>query len=161
MSRPGEDDKEAIDRAFAEMMAGYHLTSDRPDPMPERAVRTDPGTETSSLPGPLDTGWADAHPLFSYTPPPSIEQDTEVDEDELEPFVPPEPEPLPRPAWPVLVAWLALGYSLLMLLTVALGFRPPSWVSGLALVAFVGSLAVLFSRLPRHRPPDAGNGAVL
>ena len=31
MVRPSEDDKEAIDRAFAEMVAGYHLTADRPE----------------------------------------------------------------------------------------------------------------------------------
>ena len=30
MVRPSEDDKEAIDRAFAEMVAGYHLTAERP-----------------------------------------------------------------------------------------------------------------------------------
>lgn len=161
MARPGEDDNEAVDRVFAEMMAGYHLTSDRPDPLPERTLRTDAGPETTALPGPLDTSWADAHPLFSYTPPPSAEQDAELDEDELEPFVPEELEPLPRPAWPVLVAWLALGYSMLILLVVAIGFSPPTWVGGLALVGFVGSLAMLFSRLPRHRSPEDGDGAVL
>ena len=38
MVRPSEDDREAIDRAFAEMVAGYHLTADRPDPDPAAAA---------------------------------------------------------------------------------------------------------------------------
>ena len=34
MSRTDDDDRAAVDRAFAEMVAGYHLTADRPDPLP-------------------------------------------------------------------------------------------------------------------------------
>ena len=32
MVLPSEDDRDAIDRAFAELVAGYHLTADPPDP---------------------------------------------------------------------------------------------------------------------------------
>ena len=45
MTRPDEDDRAAIDRAFAEMMAGYHLTAERPldvtteDAAPARVMR--------------------------------------------------------------------------------------------------------------------------
>ena len=31
MVLPSEDDRDAIDRAFAELVAGYHLTADPPD----------------------------------------------------------------------------------------------------------------------------------
>jgi hypothetical protein len=178
MPRPGEDDREAVDRAFADLVAGYHLTSDRPDPLAKDTNNTDlnnkelpagsapdPGTtETSTGPAATtiespapDTGWADVHPLFSYTPPP----DTVEDEATEERFVPQPPGPLPKPAWPVLLAWIGMGYAMLAVLATALGAQLPSWAGWLALIGFVGGFAILVTRLPRHRPPDAGNGAVL
>ena len=33
MGLPSEDDRDAIDRAFAELVAGYHLTADQTDPV--------------------------------------------------------------------------------------------------------------------------------
>ncbi len=167
MSRPSEDDREAVDRAFADLVAGYHLTADRPDPL-EQQVSIDgaPGDQTApSQSGPAqpaseagepDQRWADNHPLFRFEEPPAAEDDP-VEEQR---FVP-EPLPLPRPAWPVLVAWLAMGYAVVVVLAAAMGLDLPRWAAWLTLLAFVGGFGLLVTRLPRHRPPDAGNGAVL
>ena len=32
--RSGDPDRDAVDRAFAELVAGYHLTAERPEPPP-------------------------------------------------------------------------------------------------------------------------------
>ena len=44
MALPSEDDRDAIDRAFAELVAGYHLTADQPDPR-----STETSDETAAL----------------------------------------------------------------------------------------------------------------
>ena len=158
MSRPSEDDREAVDRAFADLVAGYHLTSDRPDPLQSQQLAPEPsGEPASGAADPPDTGWADSHPLFRYPEPAAVEEPPPV----AEKFVPEPPLPLPRPAWPVLVAWVAMGYAVLAVLAAAMGVRLPPWVGWMALVGFIGGFALLVTRLPRHRPPDAGNGAVL
>ena len=46
MVLPSEDDRDAIDRAFAELVAGYHLTADPPDP-PTNEPPTEPVTANS------------------------------------------------------------------------------------------------------------------
>ena len=66
MALPSEDDRDAIDRAFAELVAGYHLTADQPDP---RSAETSDETAaladglTSSAPDAADgaTRWAADH----------------------------------------------------------------------------------------------------
>jgi hypothetical protein len=183
MSRPSEDDREAVDRAFADLVAGYHLTSDRPDPLEQQvSIEQAPGDQTApgqtrsdpmrgdqarpdadgvSQPAPetgdSDQRWADDHPLFRYEEPQPVAEDDPVAEER---FVP-EPLPLPRPAWPVLLAWIAMGYAVVTVLAAAMGLDLPRWAAWLTLVAFVGGFGLLVTRLPRHRPPDAGNGAVL
>lgn len=158
MSRPSEDDRDAVDRAFADLVAGYHLTAARPDPPtdPPSSVEAQ-ATASDQQRGP-DNTWADEHPLFHFSDPVVAPEESEPQEER---FVPEPPMPLGRPAWPVLVAWLAMGYAVLAVLATALGVRLPVWASWLAVAGFVGGFALLVARLPRHRPPDAGNGAVL
>ena len=52
MALPSEDDRDAIDRAFAELVAGYHLTADQPGP----------GTETSDETAALADGLTSSAP---------------------------------------------------------------------------------------------------
>lgn len=142
------EDREAIDRAFADLVAGYHLTADRTEPSV---------APPSPAPEPEPTSWADDHPLFAYDAPPPDVEAPEVEER----FVPPPPPPLPKPAWPVLLAWLGMGYAVLTVLAVVVGARLPAWTGWLAVLGFVAGFGILVARLPRHRPPDAGDGAVL
>ena len=53
MVLPSEDDRDAIDRAFAELVAGYHLTADAPD-----TDTTEPPTEPVSPPSVPDADGA-------------------------------------------------------------------------------------------------------
>jgi hypothetical protein len=71
MVLPSEDDRDAIDRAFAELVAGYHLTADRPDPRPAETV--DEPTVTPAIPDARDSAvnWAADHPLFGVVESPA------------------------------------------------------------------------------------------
>jgi len=152
VTHAGDDDREAVDRAFADLVSRYHLTADRPGPAePMRAERAE---------DPVDAGWASSHPLFAH-PDPDPESPPRVEVAEEERFVPEPPPPLPRPAWPVLIAWIGLGFAALVVLAAAFGVPLPGWVGAVAWVGFVGGFLLLVVRLPRHRPPDAGDGAVL
>ena len=239
-----EDDREAIDRAFAEIVAGYHVTAERPDPLVSGPLATEsraepraadrsadsrgadsrgpdsrvtdsrgadlPGSEQqgadvlsadppSAEPEPLspDPRAADPmvartqesssqpvapadpridrqpeQPLFRFVPylPPAADPATadralpqraaaEPPPESVERFVPPPLEPLPRPDLPTLLGWIGIGFAVLFVLITAVGLRLPAWAGWLAIVGFVGALAVLIARLPRQRPP--GDGAVL
>ncbi|WP_375431712.1 hypothetical protein [uncultured Friedmanniella sp.] len=164
MTEPGEDDRAAVDRAFAELVAGFHLTADRP-PLEQPAERLADADAPASLPalepegaGEPDPHWADNHPLFHLpvqpppapAPPPAVEH-----------YVPDPMPPLGRPAVPALLGWLGIGWAVLVVLAAAFGARFPAWVGWVAVVGFLAGFAVLIARLPRSRPPDAGDGAVL
>ena len=172
MSRPSDDDREAVDRAFADLVAGYHLTADRPDPLLDQVTPLESSSHdqaardqqaeaasTTTEAGTQDAGWADTHPLFRFEEPAVVDDEPEPEQDDT--FVPEPLMPLPRPAWPALVAWIAMGYAVLVVLAISLGAKLPAWLGWLGLIGFVGGFGLLMARLPRHRPPDAGNGAVL
>lgn len=155
-----EPNQESVDRAFAELVAGFHLTADRPDPptwaRPDSPARA-PGAVFEAPPLPredLDPAGLDLPGLDEPAP----DAESEVVEEGFDPGPPP---PLPRPAWPVLVGWIGLGYAMLTVLLVAIRVPLPSWAAWAGVIGFVGGFGLLISRLPRQRPPDAGDGAVL
>lgn len=173
MTGPAEDDRAAVDRAFAELVAGYHLTADRPavepavEPAGERHTDTaasDTGSGRTGEPGTsgdVDPHWADQHPLFSLPPARERPPVEPPQPERVEHYVPEPMPPLSRPAAPVLLAWLGIGWAALVVLAGAFGAHLPTWVGWVAVVGFLTSFGVLVSRLPRHRPPDSGDGAVL
>lgn len=162
MTRPDEDDRASVDRAFAELVAGYHLTADRPPVEQPAESLSDvdassgrPASEPESGTEP-DPHWADNHPLFHLPVQPPVKP--------LHPIEHYVPEPLPplaRPRAAVLLGWLGIGWAVLVVLAAAFGARLPTWVCWAAVIGFLAGFGVLISRLPRHRPPDAGDGAVL
>ena len=149
MSRGREDDREAVDRAFAELVAGYHLTADRPDPQPAPAEAQ--GAEA-------DEGWADHHPLFHFHAVPT-EPSPEPPADR--PYIPEPLPPMSRPGVPALLGWIGIAYAVLMVLAATVGLRFPTWAGWLAVGSFLFGFGILMTQLPRTRPPDAGDGAVL
>jgi len=155
MVLPSEDDRDAIDRAFAELVAGYHLTADPPD-QPTNEPPTEPVT-------PMPDGapnWATDHPLFGL-----METPADVQASSLEPsrdrYVPEPLPPLGRPGVPALLGWIGIGYAIVIVLAATFGLRFPAWTGWIAVGSFVGGFGILMTRLPRDRPPDAGDGAVL
>lgn len=162
MNEPRDDDREAIDRAFAELVAGYHLTA--PDPLPPLKVDPEPSrrVDPESPPTAPSSTWADTHPLFVSPEP--VRPDPVPLQPEPEPeerYVPEPQPPLPRPSLPVLLAWAGIAYAAVVVLLAAFGVRLPAWMGWMALGGFVGGFGVLVFHLPRSRPPDAGDGAVL
>lgn len=157
MVRPSEDDKEAIDRAFAEMVAGYHLTADRPElPAAAPEFPADPAPEPEP-----DIGQLDPQPVFRFVESPVAPPAPEAEATADEPY---EPEPLPplrRPGIPALVGWIGMAYAVVVALAGTFGITFPTWAGWLAVAGFIGGFGILMSRLPKHRPPDAGDGAVL
>jgi hypothetical protein len=129
-----EDDPAAIDRAFAELVAGYHLTAERPDP---------PALVAEQVP----------------LQPPAPTEPTNPPELETDQFVPPPVEPLPRPGLHAVLGWIGIGYAAVFVLLTAAGVRLPAVAGWLAIAGFIGSFVILLTRLPRSRPP--GDGAVL
>ncbi len=157
MARPSEDDREAVDRAFAEMVAGYHLTAERSS-APPAAPQAVPEPEPEAAPSP-DATWADQHPLFRLVEPPQPEV---VEARVVEERYTPEPlPPLRRPGIPALLGWIGIGYAVLAVLAASFGLDLPNWAGWLAVGGFLGGFGILITRLPRNRPPDAGDGAVL
>ena len=159
MALPSEDDRDAIERAFAELVAGYHLTADAPD-----TDTTEPTTEPVNPPSVPDAdgaaNWATDHPRFGFAEAPN---DAHISSDEptQDRYIPEPLPPLRRPAVPALLGWLGIGYAILIVLAATFGLRFPTWAGWIAVGSFVGGFGILMTRLPRDRPPDAGNGAVL
>jgi hypothetical protein len=166
MTRPSEDDRSAIDRAFAEMMAGYHLTAERPSDVTtgEGAPGSAPtAAEPGDPPAVVEPehSWADQHPLFRFPVEDERPPAPEPVEPEPEHYVPEPLPPLDAPALPALLGWLGIGWAALVVLAAAFGLRFPSWVGWIAVFGFLAGFAVLVARLPRDRPPGSGDGAVL
>jgi hypothetical protein len=86
MVLPSEDDRDAIDRAFAELVAGYHLTAESPD-----SDTAEPPTEPVNPPSLPEVNsaanWATDHPLFGLTETPTDAQ-TSFDEPLQDRYVP-------------------------------------------------------------------------
>jgi hypothetical protein len=151
VSREREDDREAVDRAFAELVAGYHLTAEPTEPRPTAQSEAPQGVEP-------DESWADHHPLFRLQAAPA-EPAPEPPADL--PYVPEPLPPMPRPAVPALLGWIGIGYAVLLVLAATFGLRVPGWAGWLAVGSFLCGFGILITRLPRDRPPEAGDGAVL
>lgn len=150
MVLPSEDDRDAIERAFAELVAGYHLTADRPDPQI---------TEISDEPA--VTSWAVDHPLFGFVDRPADPRPTMDDEPTEERYIPEPLPPIQRPGVPALLGWIGIGYAIIIVLAATFGLRFPGWAGWVAVGSFIGGFGILMTRLPRERPPGSGNGAVV
>jgi len=148
MVLPSEDDRDAIDRAFAELVAGYHLTADPPEPVTSIS-------DTADAPN-----WAIDHPLFGFNEAPADAPATSG-EPSQDRYVPEPLPPLGRPGVPALLGWIGIGYAIIIVLAATFGLRFPPWTGWIAVGSFVGGFGILMTRLPRDRPPDAGDGAVL
>jgi hypothetical protein len=155
-------DRDSVDRAFAELVAGWHLTAERPteprlaleltgelNATEERAEG--PETETVALPVPTEPS---ALPLAWRAAPAAKPLPDER-------YVPDPLPPLGRPGAPALVGWTAVLFAAVVVLAAGFGVHLPTWLGYLAVSCFVVGSVVLLTQLPRHRPPDAGDGAVV
>lgn len=153
MSDPArdEEDQALVDRLFAELVADYERTAtaaDRVDPrhtVPNRQpVDAQPADAQRADPRPADGGEVEAPAPDAY-----------------ERYRPAPPPPWRRPGWLVLIGWSGVGWAVVATLLAVFGMPLPTWVGWSAVATFIGGFTLLISQLPRHRPPDAGDGAVL
>ena len=108
--------------------------------------------------GESPANWAADHPLFGFVESPPEASAAEPTEER---YVPEPLPPLQRPAAPALLGWIGIGYAIVIVLAATLGLRFPAWMGWFAVGSFVGGFGILMTRLPRERPPGAGDGAVL
>ena len=168
MAEP-DDDRESVDRAFAELVAGYHLTAERPE-QPWLARELTAGVGTNEEPRADATETAEPRVLPSWPEPPTTPARFVVPSTPpVRPMAPaPDeryvPDPLPplaRPRAPALVGWTGVLFAAAVVLAAGFGLDLPRWLGWLAVTAFIVGSVLLLTQLPRHRPPDAGDGAVL
>jgi len=157
-----DHDRDSVDRAFAELVAGYHLTAERPDEprarelTPDLVATEEPRVESTEPEAPV------LPPRPELLLPPSVWR--------VGPVVAPPPEekyvpdplpPLSRPGAPALVGWAGVLFAAVVVLAAGFGVDLPAWLGWVAVTCFIAGAVVLLTQLPRHRPPDAGDGAVL
>lgn len=164
-----DDDRASVDRAFAELVAGYHLTAEREEPQhraeltvaepPAEAVGTlEPNGTTALVPPPRPDL---SLPLPRPIPWRAAEAGPSASPGADERYVPEPLPPLSRPAAPVLAGWVGVLFAAVVVLAAGFGVHLPRWLGWVAVTCFIVGFVVLLTQLPRHRPPDAGDGAVL
>lgn len=161
-------DRDSVDRAFAELVAGYHLTAEPPtEPRLALELTGEAGTtEERAEAGEPEPGSLPVLPVLPPRPAPAAQPlvwrpgPTEAPPAD-ERYVPDPLPPLGRPSAPSLVGWTAVLLSAVVVLAAGFGLHLPAWLGYLAVSCFIVGSIVLLTQLPRHRPPDAGDGAVL
>lgn len=163
MAEP-DHDRESVDRAFAELVAGYHLTAERPteprlalELTGESTATEERADERTAGPEAPDVVPARLEPAAPWRAGPSAVDRPGPDER----YVPDPLPPLSRPRAPALVGWVGVLFSAVVVLAAGFGLDLPAWLGWIAVTCFFVGSVVLLTQLPRHRPPDAGDGAVL
>lgn len=141
------------DLSWAQIVADFDqpvAVEKRPWPLEEEL--TDPSRAVGSDLTPDPATWSEPDPPDD--PPHALDRD--------EHYVPPPPPPLPSLDPVTQVAWVGLiGGPLLLLVAVVFGLSLPTFVSGIAVVGFVGGFVTLVARMQRNDPDDTDSGAVV
>lgn len=171
-------DRESVDRTFAEMVAAYHLTADRPEPQTAGLTATeDPRPELVERPerdrlehddGTGPTGVTSTPTAFPFSEPTPVlpapvvwRSGPDAPEPADETYVPDPLPPLSRPGAPSLVGWGAVLFAAVVVLAAGFGLHLPAWLGWLTVLSFIVGSVVLLTQLPRQRPPGSGDGAVI
>lgn len=140
------------DQAWADLVEAFHASPG--EEMPRWPAAEDVADDAAGHGGDDDALPAGTQGAVPEPPPPRADPD--------EHFVPPPPPPLPRGDRISRIAWAGvLGAPVFLVLAVALGWRLPSWVTGLAVGALVGGFATLVARMRGRDPSDPDDGAVV
>lgn len=132
------------DDAWREIVENYGDTPSVED------LRTEVAAEASAPEQDSEPDPAPQTPLF-WHPDPDDEQD----------YIPPD-EPLPRPAFPTLIAWLGvLGMPAIVIALLVLRVAIPTWGAVGFVMWFLGGFGYLVSTMPKQREDPWDDGARL
>ncbi len=154
-------DRDSVDRAFAELVAGYHLTAEPPTEPRLALELTGETTATEEREGPETAEPAVLPPRLELPPPIVWRASPATPPLPDERYVPDPLPPLGRPGAPAMVGWTGVLFAAVVVLAAGFGVDLPAWLGWVAVTCFFVGSVVLLTQLPRHRPPDAGDGAVL
>ena len=141
---PGSRDEEVLWRSIVDNYGDrvtLDPTTDEPTGEPPKEPTEEPTATQVPAPSPEEQpaearDWLDAY------------------DDPEDHFVPPEPERVPTPEPPRLIAWAGVfGVPVVVLVLVVLRVSLPPWASMLCLAWFVGGFGYLVATM-RREPPD-------
>ena len=143
---PGSRDEDLLWRSIVDNY-GDRVTL---DPTPEESPAEPPE-------GPIEEPAATQEPAAPSEPdeqPAEARDWLDAYDDPEDHFVPPEPERVPTPEPPRLIAWAGVfGVPVVVLVLVVLQVSLPPWASMLCLAWFVGGFGYLVATM-RREPPD-------
>ena len=145
---PGSRDEDLLWRSIVDNY-GDRVTLDPPPGEPAEEApeeRTDEPPAASQVP---------AEPAPHEDRPAEARDWLDAYDDPEDHFVPPEPERVPTPDPPRLIAWAGVfGVPLVVLVLVVLRVSLPPWASMLCLAWFVGGFGYLVATMRREPPED-------
>lgn len=146
---PGSRDEDVLWRSIVENY-GDRVTL---DPTPE-ATPEEPSGESTGEPTATQVPAAPSQPDEQPEQPAEARDWLDAYDDPEDHFVPPEPERVPTPEPPRLIAWAGVfGVPVVVLVLVVLRVSLPPWASMLCLAWFVGGFGYLVATM-RREPPD-------
>jgi hypothetical protein len=146
---PGSRDEDALWRSIVDNY-GDRVTL---DPTPEETPE-EPAEEPTATQVPAASSQPEDQPEDQPEQPAEARDWLDAYDDPEDHFVPPEPERVPTPEPPRLIAWAGVfGVPLVVLVLVVLRVSLPPWASMLCLAWFVGGFGYLVATM-RREPPD-------
>ena len=145
---PGSHDEDVLWRSIVDNYGDRVTLDPPPGEPPEEAPeeRTDEPPAASQVP---------AEPAPHEDQPAEARDWLDAYDDPEDHFVPPEPERVPTPDPPRLIAWAGVfGVPLVVLVLVVLRVSLPPWASMLCLAWFVGGFGYLVATMRREPPED-------
>jgi len=146
---PGSRDEDVLWRSIVENYGDRVTLDPTPEATPEEPTGESTGEPTATQ-VPATTSQPDEQP----EQPAEARDWLDAYDDPEDHFVPPEPERVPTPEPPRLIAWAGVfGVPVVVLVLVVLRVSLPPWASMLCLAWFVGGFGYLVATM-RREPPD-------
>lgn len=125
------------------------------DPTPEESTEQPAEQATEDASEEPGAGPVPVAPSQHEDPPAEAHDWLDAYDDPEDHFVPPEPERVPAPDPPRLIAWAGVfGVPVVVLVLVVLRVSLPPWASMLCLAWFVGGFGYLVATMRREPPED-------
>ncbi len=142
---PGSRDEDVLWRSIVENYGDRVTLDPTPEETPEEPAEEPTATQVPA---------ASSQPEDQPEQPAEARDWLDAYDDPEDHFVPPEPERVPTPEPPRLIAWAGVfGVPVVVLVLVVLRVSLPPWASMLCLAWFVGGFGYLVATM-RREPPD-------